>query len=170
VCYFYPKENINQFYTMPCSITCIVSAGFIIAMIFMTNMMAVGYPAYKEQLPESLQLVYSKIVKERTQIFYTGYSLGLFLALVLIFYNTKVIKKRMGWPSMVCITVFIAFVTNYFYYVLTPKKDWMLNHIDSKAQTQAWLDMYRTMQVYYHGSLVFGIVAVGLIAFAFRCN
>jgi len=135
----------------------------------MTNMMAVGYPKYKEQQPESLQLIYSKIVKERTQIFYTGYSLGLFLALVLIFYNTQVIKKRMGWQSMVCITVFIAFLTNYFYYILTPKTDWMLNHIHSQDQIQAWLEMYRNMQVYYHGSLVLGIIAVGLIAFAFRC-
>ena len=76
----------------------------------------------------------------------------------------------MGWASMVCITVFIAFFTNYFYYILTPKTDWMLNHIDSREQTKAWLEMYRTMQVYYHSSLVVGIIAVGLITFAFRCN
>jgi hypothetical protein len=45
----------------------------------------------------------------------------------------------------------------------------MLNHIHSPEQTKAWLTMYREMQKYYHIGLVFGIIAVGLFAFAFRC-
>ena len=124
---------------------------------------------YEKQLPENLKKTYSDIVKERTQIFYTGYGLGLFLALVLIYYNTQVKKERMSWPSMVCLTVFVAFMTNYFYYVLTPKTKWMMESVTTPEQTKAWLAMYRSMQIYYHGSLALGIVAVGLIAFAFRC-
>ena len=155
----------------PCSITCIFSSIFIVAMIFMTNWMTVNQTTqkYQEQLPENLKKTYSDIVKERTQIFYTGYGLGLFLALVLIYYNTQVKKERMSWPSMVCLTVFVAFMTNYFYYVLTPKTKWMMESVTTPEQTKAWLAMYRSMQIYYHGSLALGIVAVGLIAFAFRC-
>jgi hypothetical protein len=81
----------------------------------------------------------------------------------------KIKQQKMNWPSMVCLTVFIAFLTNYFYYVLSPKTKWMLNSIDTPEQTKAWFEMYRTMQVYYHGSLVLGIIAIGLVAFAFRC-
>jgi hypothetical protein len=155
----------------PCSITCIFSSIFIVAMIFMTNWMTVNQTTqkYEKQLPENLKKTYSDIVKERTQIFYTGYGLGLFLALVLIYYNTQVKKERMSWPSMVCLTVFVAFMTNYFYYVLTPKTKWMMESVTTPEQTKAWLAMYRSMQIYYHGSLALGIVAVGLIAFAFRC-
>jgi hypothetical protein len=155
----------------PCSITCIFSSIFIVAMIFMTNWMTVNQTTqkYQEQLPENLKKTYTDIVKERTQIFYTGYGLGLFLALVLIYYNTQVKKERMSWPSMVCLTVFVAFMTNYFYYVLTPKTKWMMESVTTPEQTKAWLAMYRSMQIYYHGSLALGIVAVGLIAFAFRC-
>lgn len=155
----------------PCSITCIFSSIFIVAMIFMTNWMTVNQTTqkYQEQLPENLKKTYTDIVKERTQIFYTGYGLGLFLALVLIYYNTQVKKERMSWPSMVCLTVFVAFITNYFYYVLTPKTKWMMESVTTPEQTKAWLAMYRSMQIYYHGSLALGIVAVGLIAFAFRC-
>jgi MFS family permease len=155
----------------PCSITCIFSAVFVVAMIFMTNWMTTNQTTlkYQNQLPEHLQQTYMSIVKERTQIFYTGYALGLFLALFVIFYNMKIKQQKMNWPSMVCLTVFIAFLTNYFYYVLSPKTKWMLNSIDTPEQTKAWFEMYRTMQLYYHGSLVLGIIAIGLVAFAFRC-
>lgn len=156
----------------PCSITCTISAGFILAMIFMTNWMTVNQTTqkYEAQLPEVLKNTYSKIVKERTQIFYTGYAIGLFLALFIIFYNTTIKKQKMGWSSMVCLTVIVAFLTNYFYYVLTPKTKWMLESIDTADQTRAWLEMYRDMQLYYHGSLVLGLISVGLLAFAFRCE
>ena len=156
----------------PCSITCTISAGFILAMIFMTNWMTVNQTTqkYEAQLPEVLKNTYSKIVKERTQIFYTGYAIGLFLALFIIFYNTIIKKQKMGWSSMVCLTVIVAFLTNYFYYVLTPKTKWMLESIDTADQTRAWLEMYRDMQLYYHGSLVLGLISVGLLAFAFRCE
>ena len=152
----------------PCTFTCILSGVVILSMIFMTNMMTIP-TKYETQLPETLKKSYKDIVKERTQIYYTGYGLGLFLALALIFYNTQVKKEKMGWPSMVCLTVSVAFLTNYFYYILTPKSKWMLDEITTPEQTKAWLDMYRAMQVYYHGSLALGILAIGLITFAFRC-
>ena len=123
---------------------------------------------YRAQLPSSLQKTYDEIVKERTQIFYTGYIIGVLLAARLIYYNTQIKKEKMGTCAMVCLTIFIAFITNYFYYVLSPKTKWMLNSIEDPEQTKAWLQMYRTMQLYYHGSLVLGLIAVGVLAFAFR--
>lgn len=156
----------------PCPITCIFSAVVVVGMFFMTKWMSVNDTAknYEKQLPESLKKTYSEIVQDRTQIFYTGYMLGILFALVLIFYNVRIRKNRMKWPSMVCLTVAVAFITNYFYYVLTPKKKWMLDSITTPEQTKAWLQMYKQMQMYYHGSLVIGLISVGLITFAFRCE
>lgn len=156
----------------PCPITCIFSAVVVVGMFFMTKWMSVNDTAknYEKQLPESLKKTYSEIVQDRTQIFYTGYLLGILFALVLIFYNVRIRKNRMKWPSMVCLTVAVAFITNYFYYVLTPKKKWMLDSITTPEQTKAWLQMYKRMQMYYHGSLVIGLISVGLITFAFRCE
>ena len=155
----------------PCSITCIFSAVFVISMIFMTNAMSTSQTiqTYQKQLPQDLQQLYQQIREERTQIFYTGYIIGFILALIIIVYNTQIKKTRMSWTSMVCLTVFVAFIANYFYYVLTPKTKWMLDHIDNPDQTKAWLQMYKSMQTYYHTSFVFGIIAIGLFAFAFRC-
>jgi len=155
----------------PCSITCIFSAVFVISMIFMTNAMSTSQTiqTYQKQLPQDLQILYQQIREERTQIFYTGYAIGFILALIIIVYNTQIKKTKMGWPAMVCLTVIVAFITNYFYYILTPKTKWMLDHIENPDQTKAWLQMYKSMQTYYHSSLVFGIIAIGLFAFAFRC-
>ena len=70
--------------------------------------------------------------------------------------------------SMICLVLAISFITNYFYYILSPKKKWMLNYIETPDQTKLWLQMYRGMQVYYHTGLVLGIIAVGIFALAFR--
>ena len=45
----------------------------------------------------------------------------------------------------------------------------MLDNITDQAQTKAWLDMYKHMQMYYHTGLLLGLVAIMILAFAFRC-
>ena len=71
--------------------------------------------------------------------------------------------------AIVCTVMATCFLTNYFYYILSPKSDWMLNHMNSPEQVKAWLLMYREMQYNYHMGLVLGIIAVGIFTFAFRC-
>ena len=122
---------------------------------------------YKAQLPENLQKVYEQITNERTTIYYQGYILGFMISLFVILGNVYSDHKLMSTPSMVCLVLATSFITNYFYYTLAPKKNWMLNYIKSPEQTKAWLLMYRGMQVYYHIGLVLGIIAVGIFAHAF---
>jgi len=123
---------------------------------------------YRSQLPADLNERYDKITKERRDIYYQGYVLGFVLSVLVIFLN-KQRKVTMTTWSMVCTVIVISFLTNYFYYTLSPKSDWMLNHIEEPEQTKAWLHMYRSMQVYYHGGLALGLVAMGVFAYAFRC-
>lgn len=153
--------------TAPCSISCAISAVFIIGMIYMTNATSTNktIQKYQEQLPQNLKTLYEKIVKERTAIYYQGYILGFIISLFVILYS----RKHMSSTSVVCTVIAISFLTNYFYYTLAPKTNWMLDSIKTPEQTKAWLKMYRNMQVYYHGGLVLGIVAVAIFAFAFRC-
>jgi len=155
---------------MPCGISCGVSAVFLIGMIYMNyaTYNSEIIVKYQAQLPEKLQCTYRNIVDERTRIYYFGYFLGLLLSLLIIFYNVQIKKDRLSPFSLVAMVVAISFVTNYFYYTLSPKSDWMLNHITTPEQNKAWLGMYRGMQVYYHTGLVLGIVAVGVFAYAFR--
>jgi hypothetical protein len=123
---------------------------------------------YKSQLPENLQKIYEQITNERTTIYYKGYVLGFLLSLLIIIVNVYSEHKMLSTTSMVCLVLATSFITNYFYYILSPKKNWMLSYIKTPDQTKAWLQMYRRMQVYYHTGLVLGIIAVGIFAHAFR--
>jgi len=156
---------------MACAISCMISAIFIIGMIYFYNLTdkstIVKY--YKASLSSDLQKRYDKISKERTNISYQGYILGVVLSLGIIFYKLKIKNSKMNTTSLVCTFVATAFVTNYFYYMLSPKSDWMLDHLQNKDEIKAWLLMYREMQYNYHMGLVLGIIAVGILAFAFRC-
>ncbi len=155
---------------VPCMISCSISAVFILGMIYMNYSVAKSQTIvkYKSQLPENLQKKYEEITNERLTIYYQGYILGFILSLFIILGNVYLDHKMLSTTSMVCIVLATSFITNYFYYTLSPKKNWMLNYIETPEQTKAWLQMYRSMQIYYHTGLVLGIIAVGLFAHAFR--
>ena len=156
---------------MVCAISCMISTMFIVGMIYFYNMTNKSeiVKHYKNSLPSDLQKRYDKISKERMIISYQGYAIGFILSLVIIFYNLKIKGSKMGTTSLVCIVIATSFVTNYFYYSLSRKSDWMLNHMGTPEEVKAWLQMYKEMQYNYHMGLVLGIIAVGILAFAFRC-
>ena len=160
-----------MFYIMACAISCMISTIFIIGMIYFYNMTDNSsiVKHYKEKLSSDLQKRYDMITKERKSISYQGYILGFILSLFIIFYNLKIKGVKMTNFALVCTVMATSFLTNYFYYMLTPKSDWMLNHMSNQEEVKAWLQMYREMQYNYHMGLVLGIVAVGILAFAFRC-
>ena len=156
---------------MACALSCSISAIFIIGMIYFYNMTGKSeiVKHYKATLSSDLQKRYDKISQERLMIGYQGYALGVILSIGIIFYNLKIKGAKMNTTTLVCTVIATAFVSNYFYYILHPKSDWMLNHLQNKEEIKAWLLMYREMQYNYHMGLVLGIIAVGILAFAFRC-
>jgi uncharacterized membrane protein YkgB len=156
---------------MACVISCSISLVFIIGMIYFYNMTDKSkiVQHYKEFLPTDLKKRYEKISEERKWISIQGYILGFVISLFIIFYNVRIKKTKMGAFPLVCTVVATCFLTNYFYYMLHPKSDWMLNHTNTQDQVKAWLQMYREMQYNYHMGLVLGIIAVGILAYAFRC-
>ena len=156
---------------MACVLSCSISLIFVIGMIYFYNMTGKSKIVnhYKSTLSSDLQKRYEKISKERLLISYQGFILGFILSLGIIFYNLKIKKVKLGSTALVCTVVATAFITNYFYYILHPKSDWMLDHLQNREEVRAWLLMYREMQFNYHIGLVLGIIAVGIFAFAFRC-
>jgi len=156
---------------MACAISCMISAIFVIGMIYFYNLTDKSdvVKNYKSSLSSDLQKRYEKITNERANISYQGYVLGVIISLGIIFYNLKMKGSKMNTSALVCTVVATAFVTNYFYYMLSPKSDWILNHMNTKEEIKAWLLMYREMQFNYHMGLVLGIIGVGILAFAFRC-
>jgi glucan phosphoethanolaminetransferase (alkaline phosphatase superfamily) len=147
-----------------------ISMIFFIGMIYFYNMTGKSeiVKNYKKTLPADLQKRYEMITAERKKLSYQGYALGVALSICLIIYNTQLRSERMSTSGMICLVIATAFLTNYFYYVLSPKSDWVLNHTTNQEQVKNWLKMYREMSFNYHAGLALGIVAVGVLAFAFK--
>ena len=156
---------------MPCSITCLVAMTLIISMIYFHNatIKSKVVQEYKKHLPSNLQTLYDKITQERMRINYYGYILGLVLSLIIILYNYKSKQNKLTNTSLVCLVIVVSFFTNYFYYMLSPKTTYMLEHINSPEQIKAWLTMYKSMQYNYHLGFVIGIMSIAVLAYAFRC-
>ena len=156
---------------MVCTVSCMISTVFLIGMIYFYNMTDKSeiVKHYKGTLTSDLRIRYEKISEERKWISYYGYGLGVVFSLFVIYYSLKIKKERLNNTSLVCIVVATSFITNALFYMVYPKSDWMLEHISNKDQVKAWLQMYKSMSFYYHTGLILGIVAVGVLAIAFRC-
>jgi len=154
---------------VPCTITCFFAFVIVVAMIIMTLMISQDdfIKNYRNSLPNDIKKEYDNIVAERQTIYFTGYLIGF---VVSVFVIIVVLKMRMPVSAMVCLTVVISTVVNYFYYILSPKSKFIVELLKTDKQHQEWLQVYKSMQYYYHFSFVLGAVAVGVFAYAFRGN
>ena len=155
-----------------CTITCFVALVIVVAMIIMTFMVSNDefIKSYRNNLPDDIKAHYDNIVAERHRIFFTGYLIGFVLSVFIIIINVNIMKNKMPVTAMVCLAVVVSTLTNYFYYVLSPKSNYMVELLKTDKQRQEWLQIYKSMQYYYHASFVLGAVAVGVFAYAFRGN
>jgi uncharacterized protein YacL len=147
-----------------------ISAIFIIGMIYFYIRTETDdvVKNYADSLTPELRARYENIKKERMRISCHGYLLGLLLSAIIVMLLKRDKKNKISTLSLVCIVVATSFLTNYFYYMITPKSDWMLNHMESEEQVKNWLVMYKRMSYNYHMGLTLGIIAVGVFTFGFR--
>ena len=149
---------------MSCKLLCIAG------LVFLTANVYVAFNADKTEhkqafyatLTPDLKAKYETIVMERRDICLKGYAYGLLLSAALILGNKYLAKKpKLGRSGNVGVMVGVTLLTNYFYYMLSPKSDLMVTHLDEEEQRLAWQKIYRTMQVSYHSGLLLGVVASG---------
>lgn len=164
-------ENENFFYTIFimkrfCSSWCYIAIVFLVANIY------VSFTAdktdrkdrlYKTLSPEGIKQ-YENIVRERRDIYLKGYIFGLIISILFLYGVQGIRKTSMINTGLICIVGAITLICNYLFYIIHPKSDYMVLHLNTKAQRQAWLDIYRHMQFKYHSGLVFGIIAAMLFA------
>lgn len=151
-----------------CTVSCAISTIFIIGMIYMTFSIDKSSVSkrFKDTLDNALREKYASLVQERLQLYYGGYILGFLLSIAVIIANVYS-GKKMGPLVMMCLTGSITFVTTYFYYLLSPKSDYIVRYLYKKEQRDEWLRIYRTMQFHYHGGLALGLLAVIGYSYAF---
>lgn len=152
-----------------------------VAVVFLVANVYVAFTADKDLLQRDFYKVlsdkqiekYDELVKERRNIYLQGYFVGFILALIFIVITHRGWKlfntggRVPHWSSntgVVCFAGAITLVVNYLYYMLYPKRDFMILHLYNLEQKQAWLNIYKHMQYKYHIGLVLGIIASMVMA------
>ena len=147
---------------MLCGTSCFAAVVFLVANLYVTFTAdkTSGKDALYDTLDKKDIVRYEAIVKERRNIYLQGYGLGILIALVLL---SLMDRRKMGKMALVCFAGGITLTVNYLYYMLKPKSDYMVLHLDKEDQRQAWLNINRHMQVKYHLGLALGILAAMLL-------
>ena len=155
---------------MLCGITCSVGLMFLIANLYVT--FTADKTKQKEEFYNTLSKdkieKYESIIKERREIYLKGYGLGLILAFIFLILYKKFGRNVKGL-NKVCFIGGITLLVNYFYYMLFPKTDYMILHLDEEEQREKWLNINKTMQFKYHIGLLLGIIASMVLAYAVKC-
>jgi len=157
---------------MVCYGSCMFASVFLIANIY--TMFSCANDNHKAQFKNTLsqeqQVLYEKIIDERKKIYYGGFLLGIVLSFIAVYFGKKFLfssnPKSSALPK-ICMVASITFVTNYLFYILYPKTDYMLLHLNDKTQIQGWLNIYKKMQFKFHLGFVLGIVAVIIYSYGF---
>lgn len=151
---------------MICGSTCSIALMFLVANVYVTlssdTKLKIKENYYKT-LSQNEILRYENIVNERRNIYFQGYALGLIMSFILLALNYNN-KNGLSNNSMVCVVGAVTLTVNYFYYMLAPKSDYMVLHLNERKQREEWQKINRYMQVKYHVGLVLGIVAAMLFA------
>ena len=154
---------------MFCSNIGLLALIFIIAKIFILFTITLSYSKAQKDLNNSLdekqQEAYKKIISERRRIYIMGYIIGIVLSVFTILLNLFVFKQNR--TAVRCLSVIIVSLTSYFFYILYPKSQYMIQVIETKEQINNWLSIYKSMQFKFHTSFLLGIIAAGLGHYSF---
>lgn len=156
---------------MVCGNTCAIAAIFLIANIFTvissSNITNNHHREFTNSLTDKQRIIYNNIVVERRNIYYAGFILGIILSLLVLFINKKLTKYALKSINTVCMVGTITFITNYLFYILYPKTNYMLLHLNDKKQIEEWFKIYKLMQFKYHLGFVLGIISVVIFTSSF---
>jgi len=130
----------------------LLSTAFLVATIATLRVKPVLQSNLMKELTKKEQNYYKTIINHRRNIYFQGLFFGLLLSLIFIFYN----KLKDKTVILFC-SLSITFVVNYFYYILYPKKTYLLSILNTKKENQAWLEIYRSMQFRYHFGFLLGL-------------
>ena len=106
---------------------------------------------------------YKAIVEERRTLYLQGLLCGVILAAFAIAAYRSFRKDRYPPAAEVCMPGGIALLTTYLYYLLSPKSDYMILHLDSRALREEWMKITQAMTRKYHLGLLLGVVGVGFV-------
>ena len=146
---------------MVCVSSCLLASGFIGGML-LTMMVpedADFFEKYHGILNSNQLKAYNEIKSERMSLHLQGLFFGVLLAIAVVY--------NLGFRSTtkkVCLFILIALATNYFYYILSPKSQYMIDYLQTPEQMSTWLVVYRQMQMRYYWGFFLAIMGYLFLA------
>jgi hypothetical protein len=144
---------------------CLLASGFITSSFFFTIYKDIAtnkVNKFRNLLNEKQNKIFDNIKKERLEIYQTSILIGLLVA----YYYTS--KNNSFGSIRYCTFASILSIVSYSFYVLSPKSDYILNHITTEKQAKAWQDMYIEMKKNVHYGFLFGIIGYSIAANVFK--
>jgi uncharacterized protein YacL len=137
-----------------CISYCLVGAALLGSMIvtMLASKKSKNFTNFMSVLNDDQQQVYKSVIKERLTIYIQGLVIGSILAILFTF------NGKLSRPTNICLFVVIALGFNWIYYLFYPKSTYMLNHLSSQNQVQAWLKIYKEMKLRCHVGLLLGVL------------
>lgn len=129
---------------MNCYTSGIIGLGFLIASYSTMSVSVAEKQLFKKKLSPSLIKIYDEITSERRNQYIQGLILGLIISYIFLIFG-KTNNKYHNLVFSLAITV----ATSVIYYFLTPKSDYMLNHLKTHKHNKAWLKIYSVMKKRY---------------------
>lgn len=141
-----------------CALAAVFGTGSI--MSFLNTKKGAVMKDFRDSLNEKQREKYNEITKNRRKIYTNGMMLGAALSVAPIYLLGG--RKNLVSINNLCIFISTVLITSYLFYMLSPKGEYMIIHLDDKEKREKWLKIYKKMQMNYHIGLVLGIVAVVL--------
>lgn len=154
---------------MSCTVSCILAGAFIAASVFVcfrVDKKMLSNPLMK-LLNRENQTRYMRLTNERRNIYLKGFALGFIVSVISLVLLNKNKMFKLTKLTNICFIVAVSFSINYFFYILHPKSDYMVNHLQTQEERSAWLKIYRTMQFNYHLGFVLGLIGMIFVGNSF---
>lgn len=144
-----------------CQIACMIAVGMFIGQLYVM----LNYNKYRlldrfdSLLDNEQRIMYKSIIDERMKLYVHGMVLGVVLGFI---YLSMVPSNSVG---RACIFTIIVLGTNYFYYILMPKSNYMVPHLTTREQRIAWLNIYKEMQYRCKMGFILGLCSYFLLGY-----
>ena len=137
---------------MVCVTSCGVASALIGGMVYimLTADKTSTMKDYIDSLDDPQKRMMKHVSQMRAKIWGKGLIIGLGLGLVWLYFNPT------NTTSRNCVFTAIVMLVNYFYYILSPKQTYMIEHLKNSSQIAMWNKVRRMMQVKYHIGMVLG--------------
>ena len=146
-------------------LTCVLALAFLLTSIAIpftaygtaTTSKAGALARFEATLDATQRQTYERVVAHRRALYVQGLVAGLVLAAVVV--GPMRVYGGASASLCGCAAVVLVFVTTFLYYILAPKPVYMVEVLTTPAQSRAWVDVYRGMQLTTYGSFAGALVA-----------